>query len=170
MAFSLNWDGSNVVATVTGGTQASPNLASALADAFVANGSSDINTRGFRSGNIMWLDSLKLDVEAGAWFKWDDDSTVELRTDFRSYPKSESSPNANDGGSVIFGYRSVIKLLTSVRRFDGDCFMVSNGGTVIFPSNISALKKCGVVEFTFLVLGSWSNSISWSMKPRSFSP
>ena len=140
MAFSLNWDGSNVVATVTGGTQASPNLASALADAFVANGSSDINTRGFRSGNIMWLDSLKLDVEAGAWFKWDDDSTVELRTDFRSYPKSESSPNANDGGSVIFGYRSVIKLLTSVRRFDGDCFMVSNGGTVIFLKDVTGIN------------------------------
>ena len=140
MAFSLNWDGSNVVATVTGGTQASPNLASALADAFVANGSSDINTRGFRSGNIMWLDSLKLAVEAGAWFKWDDDSTVELRTDFRSYPKSESSPNANDGGSVIFGYRSVIKLLTSVRRFDGDCFMVSTGGTAIFLKDVTGIN------------------------------
>jgi len=140
MAFSLNWDGTNVVATVTGGTQASPNLASALADAFVANGSSDINTRGFRSGNIMWLDSLRLSVEAGAWFKWDDDGTVELRTDFRSYPKSESSPNANNGGSVIFGYRSVIKLLTSVRRFDGDCFMVSTGGTVIFLKDVTGIN------------------------------
>ena len=132
MAYSLNLNGTVLEATITGGSEASPNLASGLADAIMADGNATIASKAYRSGDLMWFEELKLIISAGGWFKWDDDAKIELRTDFQANPQDESSLNANDGGSIIFGLRSSISIKVSVRRNDSAVLAVGTGGTLIF--------------------------------------
>ena len=132
MAFTLSLNGTVLEATVTGGSEASPNLASALADAIVADSNATIAAKAYRSGDLMWFEELKLIINSSGWFKWDDDAKIELRTDFQSNPQDESSSNANDGGSIIFGLRSSLSVKVSVRRFDSACLAIGTGGTLIF--------------------------------------
>tara|TARA_R110002012_G_scaffold231408_1_gene404081 strand:- start:219 stop:2051 length:1833 start_codon:yes stop_codon:yes gene_type:complete len=132
MSYSLSWNGSLVVVTITGGSEQSPNLASDLADQMIANTDSNINSRAYRSNNLVWFNSIHLNGQSGSWFKWDDDTRFELRTDFRCTPSAESTSNANDGASVIFGYRSVIAMSVSVYRIDANVYLVHNGGAAIF--------------------------------------
>tara|TARA_B110000037_G_scaffold192995_1_gene227617 strand:+ start:2719 stop:5055 length:2337 start_codon:yes stop_codon:yes gene_type:complete len=140
MAYSLNLNGTVVEATITGGSEASPNLASGLADAIMADGNATIAAKAYRSGDLMWFEELKIIISAGGWFKWDDDAKIELRTDFQSAPQSETSSNANDGGAVIFGLRSVIHMKVSVRRNDAAVYAVSTGGTLIFKRDLHGVN------------------------------
>ena len=140
MAFTLALNGTVLEATVTGGSEAAPNLASALADAIVADGNATIAAKAYRSGDLMWFEELKLIINSSGWFKWDDDAKIELRTDFQSAPQSESSSNANDGGACIFGLRSVIHMKVSVRRNDAAVYAVSTGGTLIFKRDLHGVN------------------------------
>ena len=132
MSFSLSWSGSLVVVTITGGSEGSPNLASDLADQMMADSNANINSRAYRSGNLIWFDSIELRGQTSSWFKWDDDTRIELRTDFRCLPSQESSTNANDGAATIFGYRTVIAMSVSVWRNDSNVYLATNGGTAVF--------------------------------------
>ena len=140
MAYSLNLNGTVVEATITGGSESSPNLASGLADAIMVDGNATISAKAYRSGDLMWFDELKIIISAGGWFKWDDDAKIELRTDFQSAPQSETSSNANDGGAVIFGLRSVIHMKVSVRRNDASVYAVGTGGTLIFKRDLHGVN------------------------------
>ena len=148
MAYSLNLNGTVLEATITAGSEASPNLASGLADAIMSDGNASISAKAYRSGDLMWFEELKLIVNAGGWFKWDDDAKIELRTDFQSNPQDESSLNANDGGSVVFGLRSSISIKVSVRRFDSAVLAVGTGGTLIFQRDKHGLNPSIAKEST----------------------
>jgi hypothetical protein len=52
MAYSLNLNGTVLEATITGGSEASPNLASGLADAIMADGNATIAAKAYRSGDL----------------------------------------------------------------------------------------------------------------------
>ena len=140
MAYSLNLNGTVLEATITGGSESSPNLATGLADAIMADGNATIASKAYRSGDLMWFEELKLIINAGGWFKWDDDAKIELRTDFQANPQDESSLNANDGGSVVFGLRSSISIKVSVRRNDSAVLAVGTGGTLIFQRDKNGLN------------------------------
>jgi hypothetical protein len=138
--FTISWDGSNVLAQVNNGTQASPNLASQLADSIRISTNPDINSRATRSGLSISFTELDIRGNAGSWFKWDDDSTTSVLDDFMSHPSVENSTDANNGASMIFGYRSIIKMSTGIYRNDQDCYLVHNGGTVIFLRDATGIN------------------------------
>jgi hypothetical protein len=70
MAFSLTLNGTVLQATVTGGTEAAPNLASGLADAIVADANATIAAKAYRSESLMWFEELKLIINAGGRSRW----------------------------------------------------------------------------------------------------
>lgn len=132
MSYSLSWNGSNVIVTITGGSQQNPNLASGLADQMMADSNSNISSRAYRSENLIWFDSIELNGQTSSWFKWDDDTRIELRNDFKCRPLPESTNNANDGAATIFGYRTVIAMLVSAGQLDSNVYLADTGGTAIF--------------------------------------
>ena len=127
--FTITGNASALDIQISNGTQANPNLASQLADAIIAAG---FTNNAFRDGNLMWFSNIIIRSQRDSWFKWDEDGKIEIRNDFRSIPVNESSANANDAGSVIFGKKSVIEFKTGVFRVDSNCRPIGTGGALYF--------------------------------------
>ena len=125
MAWSYN--SSTKVLTATTGTQASPNLLSAGV-AIVAAADS---TAGYQNGLYSRLNNVQIDVTVGAWVKWDDYAIFEFTGSTRYNPYGESSYNANNGGSTIFGIEMVCNVNTTTTYFDSSCLVANTGGTFI---------------------------------------
>lgn len=132
----MAWSYTTGVLTSTGATEASPDsLLAGIAIVQTADA-----TRGYANNKQAWLNNVRVDIALNSWVKFDDDGLFTFFGSTRTNPANESSTNANNGGSMIFGLRMVLIVNTTAGYVDSNCQACGSGGNFIALRSSSGIN------------------------------
>jgi hypothetical protein len=138
------WSYSVGVLTSTGATEASPD--SLLAGIAIVQAADA--TRGYVNNKFGKITNVRIDISNSSWIKYDDDSTIEFAgTTFQNFA-NETSNGANNGGSLIMGYRSVLIKNTTTVQYWNPSNPCGIGGNFIALRSASGINPLVIQQST----------------------